>query len=283
MLRPVLIGLVVLNGALLAAHWGGAGQRLSGGPREPERLRRQLHPEWLQVTPGNAASGQAPAAATAAPRAASSTASSHEADTQQTRLAMPLATGLGDQGDTKQLPERVCLESGPFDAVALAAVQRLLREAGVPEQTWQTRIAPAALRHVLLMGRYDNPELLQRKTGELRRRGVPFTELHSSPDIPAKYLPGLVLGRYADAGSAQAALSALQARGVVSARLVTAEPHVPGTVLRVASAADAGLRARATALTLPGRQGWRQCASTHGAARTAASRLLAAGPQHLLA
>jgi hypothetical protein len=280
MLKPVLIGLVVLNGALLAAHWGGAGQRLSGaGPREhePERLQRQMHPEWLRVTPAVPASGAAAPAPSRPASGANAAAAVRGHGAGPGSLADTLATALSSPATHSSVPgtpaERVCLESGPFDAATLATAQRLLREAGVPERAWQTTSAPAAPRHVILMGRYADPEHMQRKTGELRRRGVTFTELHNSPDIPAKYLPGLVLGRYADARTAETALAALQVRGVVSARLVTAEPRASGTLLRVAAGSDDGLRARTAALVLPGRQGWRNCSAVQGAATAASARL----------
>lgn len=287
MLRPLLIGLVLVNGALLAAHWGGVAPWLAGaGPRvhEPERLQRQVHPEWLRITPvTGAASASAAArdaateAATPAPGAAgpasapaSAASTSASAGARASGSSQGSVTGAPVAAPTlaaRQKPEPMCLEAGPFDAAALAVAQRLLREAGVPEHAWQAASAPAAPRHVILMGRYADREHLQRKTGELQRKGVRFVELRESPDIPAKYLPGLVLGRYAEQRAAETALAALQARGVVSAKLVTAEPHPPGTLLRVAATRDDGLRARTAALTLPGRQGWRDCLAAHAAAR----------------
>lgn len=295
MLRPLLIGLVVVNGALLAAHWSGVGPWLAGaGAREhePERLQRQVHPEWLRITPVGGVAGAASAAGTpasAAPAAATppSAASAASASARATGISQGSVSGaLAALGPAAARPAqatraatpptpgtRVCLEAGPFDAAALATAQRLLREAGVPERAWQTASAPAAARHVILMGRYADPEHLQRKTGELRRKGVTFTELHESPDIPARYLPGLLLGRYAEPQAAETALAALRSRGVVSARLVTAEPRAAGTLLRVTAASDDGLRARTAALTLPGRQGWRDCSAAHSAATAASARL----------
>lgn len=272
MLRPVLIGLVLVNGVLLAAHWGGASQWLSGGgPRqhEPERLQRQVHPEWLRITPTGAARGGAdhPASAPATAPASTPARSSGLSPRSATGTLAGLSTAA--PGSMPRAPARVCLEAGPLDAAALAVVQRLLREAGVPDRSWQTSTAPAAPRHVILMGRYADPEHLRRKTGELQRKGVKFVELRESPDIPAKYLPGLVLGRYAEPAAAETALAALRERGVISAKLVVADARAPGTLLRVAAPADDGLRARTTALALPAGQHWHDCSATQGGAASA--------------
>lgn len=281
MLRPLLIGLVVVNAALLVARLGGAERWLSGGDareHEPERLQRQLNPGALRVQPvaaGAAAAAAAGAASAAGPAAAAASAAA-SAPPGGKGLSQGSVSG-GRQGASTAIAqaaaptrERACVEAGPFDAAMLAAAKRVLHEAGVPETAWQAASAPAAPRHVLLMGRYADPEHLQRKTGELRRKGVHFVELHESADIPAKHLPGLVLGRYADAHAAESALAALRNRGVVSARLVTLEPRAPGTLLRVADAGGGDLKARTATLTLPGRHAWRPCAAgQHGAATTA--------------
>ncbi|MEK8051517.1 hypothetical protein AACH10_14810 [Ideonella sp. DXS22W] len=259
MLRPLLIGLLVVNGALLAARWGGAERWLSGSDgreHEPERLQRQVNPGALRVQP------------VPPPRPAPVGASAPVPVPDAPQGAAPPAPPSLAQASAPRTP--VCVEAGPFDAATLAAAKRVLREAGVPETAWQAASAPAAPRHVILMGRYADPEHLQRKTGELRRKGVTFVELHQSPDIPARHLPGLVLGRYADARTAEAALQALRNRGVISAQLVMAEAHAPGTLLRVADPGGLDLKARTAALTLPGRQAWRPCAPAPGAA--AASR-----------
>ncbi len=311
-MRPLLIGLVLLNGALLAAHVGGAAGWLGGdSPREhePERLTRQVNAGALRVLPASAppqaaasaasaAADSAASAALAAPATAGGTADAASAPAaaaasapasapaSSPKLASAISqgsvggvrAGAGPATLATRAPaaaqaerERLCLEAGPFDTPMLAAVQRMLREAGVPERAWQVLSAPAAPRHVILMGRYGDPEHLQRKTGELQRKGVSFTVLRESPDIPARLLPSLVLGRYAEVRAAESALAALRSRGVVSARVVALAPQPPGTLLRVADAGGRNLPARTAALALPGQLGWRPCpaAPTAGTAASA--------------
>lgn len=285
MLRPLLIGLVVVNGALLAARLGGADRWLAGSDareHEPERLQRQVNPAALRVLPAGANASRQPLAAPAAAAASAATPASAAASAllqgdlggRQPDAAGAAMAQARAQGAS---PDRMCLEAGPFDAAALAAAKRVLREAGLPETSWQAASAPAAPRHVILMGRYADADHLQRKTSELRRRGVAFDEVHQSPDIPARHLPGLVLGRYAEARAAEAALAALRARGVPSARLVSLNASAPGMLLRVADNGSGALKARTAALTLPGRQAWRPCSAAHSAA-TAASGVAQPAP-----
>jgi hypothetical protein len=55
MLRWLIAILVLANVLAFVATRGVFGPLPSSGPREPERLNRQIHPEWLKVTPLSAA------------------------------------------------------------------------------------------------------------------------------------------------------------------------------------------------------------------------------------
>lgn len=142
-----------------------------------------------------------------------------------------------------------CLEAGPFDDEALAAAQAAL--GALPDGALERVPLEQPGGWMVYMGRYDEPEALARKRDELRRRGVAFEPVAA----PAELAPGLSLGRFDNRAGADAALAALVARDVRTARVVGLPPTLR-TVLR-APRADAALRAR---LSGAGDLGFRPCA-----------------------
>lgn len=132
--------------------------------------------------------------------------------------------------------QTACLEAGPFDDAALAAAVAALGP--LPEGALERVAGEQPGRWIVYMGRFTEPDALARKRDELRRRGVPFEPVSGVPD----YTPGLSLGSFDNRAAADAALAALVARDVRTARVVGLPPTVQ-TLLR-APGADAALRAR---------------------------------------
>lgn len=240
MMKPVLGALVALNLGLLAANLGLLNPWLGDGQREPDRQARQVNPELVSLKPIALAASAASAASTASAAAPASS---------------------GPSGSVSAAP--VCLQTGPLDAAAQQTVLQAARAAGLAEGAWSLRPAQPLTPHLIVMGPYAERDQLDKKMAQVRRRNVPVAELKASPDLPAGVLPALVLGnaRHADEASAEAALEALNKRGVRSARVLALTP-VPQAQLRLA-AVDAALQARL--LALPGTP-WQLCAAATSAA-----------------
>jgi hypothetical protein len=224
MLRTLLWVLGIANVLLLVAQLG-AFEGLAGGlgqtaQREPERLQRQVHPEWVQVLPAPAAS----AALAAADAAASAARASH------------------------------CLQAGPFSNGEAEAAERTLRDAGIPPAAWQAIRSEVPGVYMVYMGRYSDRELLQRKRDEVRRMHLEVEELRS----PAELAPGLNLGRFDGKPAADAALARMVQRGVRTARVIMLRAAQNQTLVRL-PAADGALRARLAALRLPSGPGFAAC------------------------
>ena len=180
MLRTLLWVLGIANVLLLLAHLG-AFDGLAGGlgqttQREPERLQRQVHPEWVQVLPAPAAS----AALTAADAAASAARATH------------------------------CLQAGPFANGEAEVAERTLRDAGIAPAAWQAIRTEAPGAYMVYMGRYSDRDLLQRKRDEVRRMRLEVEELRSPPEL----VPGHSLGRFDGKAAADAAMARMVQRAL---------------------------------------------------------------------
>ncbi|OGB07969.1 MAG: hypothetical protein A3E25_01600 [Burkholderiales bacterium RIFCSPHIGHO2_12_FULL_69_20] len=236
--------LVLANALLLAAQLGVFEPltAASNAPpqREPERLQRQVHPEWVQILSADAAS--------AALRAAAASAS---------QAAQPGA----------------CLEAGPFADTEAEAAQRTLRDAGITAAAWQAIRTEDGGAYMIYMGRYPDRELLQRKQAQLKRLKLPTEELRDN----AALQPGLSLGRFNSKPAADAALARMVQRGLRTARVVTLRPAQGQTVLRL-PAADATLRARLAGLKMPSGPGFGDCAAEASAAAASQPGASAAAP-----
>ena len=224
MLRTLLWVLGIANVLLLLAHLG-AFDGLGGGlgqttQREPERLQRQVQPDWVQVLPAPAAS----AALTAADAAASAARATH------------------------------CLQAGPFTNGEAEVAERTLRDAGIAPAAWQAIRSEAPGAYIVYMGRYSDRELLQRKSDEVRRMRLDVEELRSPPEL----MPGLSLGQFDGKPAADAALARMVLRGVRTARVVMLRPAQNQTLIRLPSA-DGTLRAHLAGLRLPSGPGFTGC------------------------
>lgn len=247
MLRLLALVLVLANALLLAAQLG-VFEPLTAASntprqREPERLQRQVHPEWVQILSADAAS--------AALRAAAASATSASA------TAQPGA----------------CLEAGPFADSEAEAAQRTLRDAGIAAAAWQAIRTEDDGAYIIYMGRYPDRELLLRKQEQLKRLKLPTEELRDN----AALQPGLSLGRFDSQPAADAALARMVQRGLRTARVVTVRPAQSQTLLRV-PAADATLRARLAGLKMPSGPGFGDCAAQASAAAASQPGASAAAP-----
>jgi hypothetical protein len=241
MLRLLALVLVLANVLLLAAQLG-VFEPLTAAAnaprqREPERLQRQVHPEWVQILP--------PDAASAALRAAAASAS-----------------------QTNQ--PGVCLEAGPFADTEAEAAQRTLRDAGITAAAWQAIRTEDDGAFLIYMGRYTDRELLLRKQEQLKRLKLQAEELRDN----AALQPGLSLGRFDSKAAADAALAQLVQRGLRTARVITLRAAQSQTLLRL-PAADATLRARLAGLKMPSGPGFVDCAAEESAASASAPALQA--------
>ena len=228
MLRIVALVLLLANALLLSATLFGGFDMLSDGAlgaqaqREPQRLQRQVDPGAVQILSPQAASAALAAAAASAAETAA------------------------------QAAAAACLEAGPFNDADADAAERTLRDAGVAAGSWQTRKTEVSGVFMVYMGRYTDPEILQRKREELRRRKVEAETISDAADLQ----PGLNLGRFDDKRSADAAMALLTQRGVTSAKVITLRPA--HTMIRF-GAPDAATRARLAGLPMPVGPGFVNC------------------------
>ncbi len=250
MLRLAVVVLLIANAAMLAFNLGLLDRLGSDrdAEAEPQRLARQVDPDRVQVLTPQAASAAIAAAAAAA--AASAAAAAAPA----------------------------CMQAGPFAGADAAPAEKLLADLGLPASSWQAERSDRGGIYLVYMGRYADPEAVQRKLKELERIQVSAEPLRDAPE----FQPGVSLGRFESQAPAAAELARLVQRGVRTARVVTLRAATPTLMLRV-PAADAALRQRLATLALPGGLGFVRCEaaappSTSASATPAASAASGAAP-----
>ena len=297
MLRILVLALVLVNALLLSANLGWLGNLgLAGWPgmghdREPERLARQVNPQAVGTTPGTPASvgesggaaawpaGSARAGAAAA-GAATGAVAAEPGDATAPVAAPPgssgagagvgvgagAGVGAGGAGSAPAAPAPVaaptaCLQVAPLRPDETRVLLRQLVSAGLGEGSWRTEVLPAQTSFLIVMGRYGDPGLLQRKQAELRRRQVEWTVLEPSPHWPAALTPGLSLGRFVTEAAADSALARLEAQGVRTARVVELPP-VAGLERLQLPALTAAQRALVLRVPTPDVGGWASCGAS---------------------
>ena len=252
MLRVFVLLLLLANGCYFAFANGwlqamGLAPQLQG---EPERLERQIRPEWLRVNPrtqaaapaGAAPARTAPATATAAVGAADLSTVPETRDaappTELASFSAPAPTADATQTARSQAPGE-CWQVGLFDADEAAVLRRAA--ASLPSGSWVLDSTPLPARWMVYMGRLADEDAVAKKRAELRALGVPY-------DRPGAALePGLSLGRFSSEERAQRGLVNLSNQGVRSARVVVERRETPGFTLRLPNA-DAALRRQVQAL-----------------------------------
>jgi len=210
-LRALVLALVLANAGYFAWTQGWLDEVVgvrADGQREPDRLKRQVRPETVQILPpGTGGSLTAPVIVAAAP-------------------AAPAVAAVS---------AGTCVEAGPFSASEVDAATTAL-QAALPAGSWADVKTDKPGVWLLYMGRYGDREMLAKKKEEIGRMKLPFEEIRSPPALD----PGISLGRFDDRNGAEKALATVALRGVKSARIVELTPVVSTHVLRV-NDADAAL------------------------------------------
>lgn len=180
---------------------------------EPQRMAQQIRPEALRVAP-TAVPAEA-ALGSSAPPAAAEAASSAPSS---------------------------CLQAGPFDAAQAEALRQSLQAASLPDGSWALDTTSAPNRWIVYMGKFTEPEALEKKRTELRALRV-----ETAPITQPTLAPGLSLGVFSSNAGAQEHLAQLTRRGVRTARVVPEHSDNTATQLRL-PAANNGLRTQVQAL-----------------------------------
>ena len=216
MLRLAVIALLLANAAYYAytQGWLRSAGLVTPEQAEPQRLQQQIRPETLKVLRAQGATNNptpppAPAAAPAADTAASA--------------PVPTAAAPADAGE--------CLQAGVFDDKQAAALRTAA--AALPPGSWSLESTPITGRWMIYMGRFDDQDTLDKKRAELRARKVDFDRAGGTLE------PGLSLGRFSTEEAAQRGLTALNAQGVRTARVIQERQAATGFILKLPAMTDA--------------------------------------------
>ena len=216
MLRLAVIALLLANAGYYAytQGWLRSAGLVTPEQAEPQRLQQQIRPETLKVLRAQGATNNptpppAPAAAPAADTAASTPA--------------PTAAAPADAGE--------CLQAGVFDDKQAAALRTAA--AALPAGSWSLEPTPINGRWMIYMGRFDDQDTLDKKRAELRARKVDFDRAGGTLE------PGLSLGRFSTEEAAQRGLTALNAQGVRTARVIQERQAATGFILKLPAVTDA--------------------------------------------
>ena len=216
MLRLAVIALLLANAGYYAytQGWLRSAGLVTPEQAEPQRLQQQIRPETLKVLRAQGATNNptpppAPAAAPAADTAASTPA--------------PTTAAPADAGE--------CLQAGVFDDKQAAALRNAA--AALPAGSWSLEPTPITGRWMIYMGRFDDQDTLDKKRAELRARKVDFDRAGGTLE------PGLSLGRFSTEEAAQRGLTALNAQGVRTARVIQERQAATGFILKLPAVTDA--------------------------------------------
>ena len=216
MLRLAVIALLLANAGYYAytQGWLRSAGLVTPEQAEPQRLQQQIRPETLKVLRAQGATNNptpppAPAAAPAADTAASAPA--------------PTTAAPADAGE--------CLQAGVFDDKQAAALRTAA--AALPAGSWSLEPTPITGRWMIYMGRFDDQDTLDKKRAELRARKVDFDRAGGTLEL------GLSLGRFSTEEAAQRGLTALNAQGVRTARVIQERQAATGFILKLPAVTDA--------------------------------------------
>ena len=216
MLRLAVIALLLANAGYYAytQGWLRSAGLVTPEQAEPQRLQQQIRPETLKVLRAQGATNNptpppAPAAAPAADTTASAPA--------------PTAAAPADAGE--------CLQAGIFDEKQATALRT--DAASLPPGSWTLEPTPITGRWMIYMGRFDDQDTLDKKRAELRARKVDFDRAGGTLEL------GLSLGRFSTEEAAQRGLTALNAQGVRTARVIQERQAATGFILKLPAVTDA--------------------------------------------
>lgn len=145
---------------------------------------------------------------------------------RQTETALPVATKPAE-----------CLRAGLFDEAQAVALREALTDS-LAAGSWVLESVEVPARWIVYMGKFANDEAVTKKRNELTARKLTFEPL-TNPDLQL----GLSLGGFQTRADAEVALSALNRRGVRTARVVLERAQSSGLMLRLPATNDA-MRAR---------------------------------------
>lgn len=209
MLRLAVIALLLANAGYYAytQGWLRSAGLVTPEQAEPQRLQQQIRPETLKVLRAQGATNNPtpPPAPAVAPAA-------------DTTAAAP-----ADAGE--------CLQAGIFDEKQATALRTAA--ASLPQGSWTLEPTPITGRWMIYMGRFDDQETLDKKRAELRARKVDFDRAGGTLE------PGLSLGRFSTEEAAQRGLTALNAQGVRTARVIQERQAATGFILKLPAVTDA--------------------------------------------
>lgn len=214
MLRLAVIVLLLANAGYYAwSHgwlrsWGLAPVEQT----EPQRMAQQIRPETLRILRARETPPVAPSVASEAPAFA-----------PPARAPAAMAASA---------PATVCLQAGTLDQRQADAVRTAA--AALPQGSWSLESTPIPGRWMVYLGRFADDEALDKKRAELRARKVPFDR----PNNPTLE-PGLSLGRFSTEEAAQRGLTALNAQGVRTARVIQERQAATGFILKLPAVTDA--------------------------------------------
>ena len=213
MLRLAVIALLLANAGYYAytQGWLRSAGLAEAEQAEPQRVQQQIRPETLKVlrTQGS----------TAAPTPPTPPAAAADAGASATTAAAPAA----DAGE--------CLQAGIFDEKQATALRTAA--ASLPQGSWTLEPTPITGRWMIYMGRFDDQDTLDKKRAELRARKVDFDRAGGTLE------PGLSLGRFSTEEAAQRGLTALNAQGVRTARVIQERQAATGFILKLPAVTDA--------------------------------------------
>jgi len=209
MLRLAVIALLLANAGYYAytQGWLRSAGLVTPEQAEPQRLQQQIRPETLKVLRAQGATNNPtpPPAPAAAPAA-------------DTTAAAP-----ADAGE--------CLQAGIFDEKQATALRTVA--ASLPQGSWTLEPTPITGRWMIYMGRFDDQDTLDKKRAELRARKVDFDRAGGTLEL------GLSLGRFSTEEAAQRGLTALNAQGVRTARVIQERQAATGFILKLPAVTDA--------------------------------------------
>ena len=213
MLRLAVIALLLANAGYYAytQGWLRSAGLAEAEQAEPQRVQQQIRPETLKVlrTQGS----------TAAPTPPTPPAAAADAGASATTAAAPAA----DAGE--------CLQAGIFDEKQATALRTAA--ASLPPGSWSLEPTPITGRWMIYMGRFDDQDTLDKKRAELRARKVDFDRAGGTLEL------GLSLGRFSTEEAAQRGLTALNAQGVRTARVIQERQAATGFILKLPAVTDA--------------------------------------------
>jgi hypothetical protein len=231
MLRSVVVVLVLANllsWAYTEGFLGFAGLAPKV-QREPLRMEQQVNPDKLRLVGPDgsvAAAVRAPVEEPAeAPNTQPEPAQPADPNAPNASNAPTGPTGPGNPAPT------ACWQAPGYSRAEAATLRSALEREPLLQGVWQLDEAVLPARWVVYLGPFPSTEALQRRRAELRAARIDHREVNN----PALQ-PGLALGTYSTAESAQQALRDVRRQGINNARVEQERPDTPVFALRLPAA-----------------------------------------------